>query len=60
MIKLIKYTQPFESRCISCLSSLECYAVVTQPQYCPSSATFTLCKDCLKELQKQMKEQLDD
>lgn len=60
MIKLIKYAQPFESQCISCLSSLECYAIVTQPNYCPSSASFTLCKDCLEELQKQIKEQLND
>ena len=60
MIKVIKYTQAFESQCISCLSSLECYAIVTQPKYCPNSATFTLCKDCLKELQKQIKEQLND
>ena len=60
MIKLISVDKPFRAQCCSCLSLMNCYAVTLNTEYGSFPSTFLICKDCLKALQKQIKEQIDD
>lgn len=60
MIKLIPEKENFRAQCCSCMSPLNCYEIVTNTEYGSFPVVTTLCKDCLKELQKQIKEQIDD
>ena len=60
MIKLISEETNFRAQCCSCMSNMNCYEIVMNTEYGSFPITFTVCKDCLKELQKQIKEQLDD
>ena len=60
MIKLIAEETNFRAHCCSCMSPIDCYAIVMNTEYGSFPSTFTICKDCLKELQKQIKEQVDD
>lgn len=60
MIKLIPVETDFRTQCCSCMNPMNCYVITMNTEYGSFPATFTLCKDCLKELQKQIKEQLDD
>lgn len=39
---------------------LHCYKIVMNTKYGSFPVAVTVCKDCLKELQKQIKEQIDD
>lgn len=60
MIKLISIKTNFRVQCISCMNPTDCYEITMNTEYGSFPCTFTLCKDCLKELQKQIKEQIDD
>ena len=60
MIKLVSEQINFHAECCSCMSTANCYALVIKPEYGSVPTTVTVCKNCLKELQKQIKEQIDD
>lgn len=60
MIKLIPVKTNFRAQCCSCMSPTNCYEIVMNTEYGSFPITVTLCKDCLKDLQKQIKEQIDD
>lgn len=60
MIKLISEKTNFRAQCCSCMSGIDCYEIVAKTEYGSFPFVFTLCKKCLKELQKQLKEQIDD
>lgn len=60
MIKLISQEKNVRAQCSSCMSPIDCYEIVMNTEYGSFPIAFTVCKDCLKELQKQIKEQLDD
>ena len=60
MIKLIPEQINFHSECCSCLSTANCYELVIRTDYGTFPITVTVCKNCLKELQKQIKEHVED
>lgn len=61
MIKFIhERTNFWKARCCSCMSTTDCYEIVMRTEYGSFLNTVTLCKDCLKELQKQIKEQIGE
>ena len=60
MIKLISEKSNPRAQCNSCMSLLNCYSIIMRTDYASFPLMFTLCKDCLKDLQKQIKEQVDD
>lgn len=60
MIKLIPEQINFNSECCSCMSTANCYELVIKTGYGYFPITITVCKDCLKELQKQIKEHVEE
>lgn len=61
MIKLIpEKTNFLRAQCRSCMSTTNCYEIMMNTEYGSFPITFTVCKNCLKNLQKQIKEQIDD
>lgn len=60
MIKLIPEKINFAAECCSCMSAANCYELVIKIEQGSFPLTITVCKDCLKELQKQIKECVDD
>lgn len=60
MIKLISQSKTVKVQCSSCMGAIDCYEIVMKTEYGSFPLAITVCKDCLKELQKQIKEQLDD
>ena len=60
MIKLVSIKTDFRAQCSSCMSSIDCYAIVMNTEYGSFPVSFTICKNCLKDLQNQIKEQIDD
>ena len=60
MIKLIPEQINFTSECCSCMSTANCYELVIKTEYGAFPVTVTVCKNCLKELQKQIEEQVKD
>ena len=60
MIKVIKDLNDYSNQCVACGGMLNIYHIVMRSEWSPITKSFTLCKDCLKELQKQIKEQIDD
>lgn len=60
MIKLVSEQMNFNAECCSCMSTANCYALVIKTEYGSVPITVTVCKDCLKELQKQIKEHVED
>lgn len=60
-LKRILEDPRFIPQCCSCMSiSKDCRAVEIFTEHSYVAETFILCKDCLKDLQKQIKEQLND
>lgn len=59
MIKLIPEQINFNAECCSCMSTINCYDLVIKTEY-GFPITITVCKKCLKELQKQIKEHVED
>lgn len=60
MLKVIKDLNDYSNQCVACGSMLNMYHIVMRSEWSPTTKSLTLCKDCLKEVQKQLKEQLDD
>lgn len=61
MIKLIPEKIDFlRAQCCSCISTTNCYEIMMNTEYGSFPVTVTVCKDCLKDLQKQIKEQMND
>lgn len=60
MIKLTAEQSKSGAQCCSCRSFMNCYEIVINTEYYSFSREVILCKDCLKDLQKQIKEQIDD
>ena len=60
MIKLIPEQINFNSECCSCLSTANCYRLVIKTVYGVIPNIVYVCKNCLQELQKQIKEQVKD
>lgn len=60
MIKLIPEQINFRAECCSCMSTVNCYELVIKTEYGSFPITITVCKACLKELQKQIKEHVED
>ena len=60
MIKLISEKINFRVQCNSCMSGVDCYKIVMNTEYGSFPVAVALCKECLKTLQKQIKEQIDD
>lgn len=60
MIKLISEQINFYVKCCSCMSTTNCYELVIKTEYGSFPITITVCKTCLKELQKQIKEHVED
>ena len=60
MLKVIKDLKDYSNQCIACGGMLNIYHIVMRSEWSQTTKSFTLCKDCLKELQKHLKEQLDD
>ena len=61
VIKRILEDPHFIPQCCSCMRiSEDCRAVEIDTENSYVSKSFTVCKDCLKDLQRQIKEKLDD
>ena len=60
MIKLIPAQINFYAECCSCMSTTNCYELAIKTESGSFPITITVCKDCLKELQKQIKEHVED
>lgn len=60
MIKLSPEQINFNAECCSCMSTANCYALVIKTETVSFPISVTVCKDCLKELQKQIKEHIKD
>lgn len=58
MIKVIKYLNDYTNQCIACGGMLNIYHIVMYGEWSPTSASFTLCKDCLKELHTAIPEEI--
>lgn len=60
MIKLIPEQINFTAECCSCMSTANCCELVIKTEYGSFPITIIVCKSCLKELQKQIKEHVED
>lgn len=60
MIKLIPIKTAYRAQCCSCTNPTNCYEIVMNTEYGPFPTAVVLCKDCLKVLQKQIREHVDD
>lgn len=59
MIKLIPEQVNYEAECCICTSTAHCYKIIIK-EYGTFPITVTVCKNCLKELQKQIEEHVED
>lgn len=60
MIKLIPEQINFTAECCSCMSTTNCSDLVIKTEHGYFPISITVCKNCLKELQKQIKEHVED
>ena len=58
MIKVIKDLKDYSNQCIACGCMLNIYHIVMHSEWSLTSASFTLCKDCLKELHTAIPEEV--
>ena len=58
MVKVIKDLKDYTNQCIACGSMRNVYYIVMRSELSPTTASFTLCKDCLKELHAAIPEEV--